>query len=142
MKYVLITIFCCFISSIVHAWGESCSQYSVHINNVGTSDCVLKKYYILYGKLETGSKIPDVIFRNKETAFHMTAADGAAACLLTYECGYDRSITFFTTTTMGSSYNKTRSGIIEAKNITAQFEANPCNSFSSLPHEITWTLDP
>lgn len=146
MKQIVAFILFCVISTMVHAWGENCRLYHVHIKNTGTSDCVLKKHYILYGKVSSNTKIPDVIFRDKETQFEMNAADGAAASLLSYECGDDKRITFFTTTSTDTPiighYNDTRSAIIESKHIEASFESTRCSNFNGTANEITWTLTP
>ena len=150
MKHITAFILLCALANMTHAWTDHCKVYHVHIENIGTSDCVLKKQYILYGKLAPASKIPNVIFRGKHAQFEMTGSQPetylAAACLLNYECGDDKKITFFTTTSTDAPawghFDETRSSIIESKNIVANFESTRCNNFNSTANEITWTLNP
>ncbi len=152
MKKIAALIIWGICSGLVHAWGETCMIYKVRIKNIGSMDCVLKKHYILYGELSKQSNIPEVIFRNEEVQFEMTAPKLdpflEAAALLTYECGDDRDITFFTTTSAQSSpmdrlyHYSSKSAVLESKNIEASFKATQCNKIYANPYEITWTLNP
>ena len=136
-------------STLVNAWG-GCTQYKVHINNTGSADCVLKKHYILYGKLTQNAHIPDVIFRGQQAQFEMINPQSPkfieAGALLGYECGDDKEVTFFTTTHMQQPsilYTDTSlSAVIESKNMDVSFQAQRCNNAYSRPNEITWVLNP
>ncbi|MGV3740404.1 MAG: hypothetical protein ACO1N3_03845 [Gammaproteobacteria bacterium] len=101
-------------------------------------------------KLSAGSKIPDVIFRDETVQFEMTqkvvGAPLDAAALLTYECGYDKEITFLSTTTppqfppMPGHYDDSYSAIIESNNLAADFNFKRCNNYWGTMNESVWTF--
>lgn len=145
----MLTVVLCAFSSIVNAW--SCGQYKVHIKNIGSADCVLKNKYILYGKLTEQSQIPEVIFRGEQVRFEMTNNKSSTmfletGTLLSYNCGDDKEVTFFTTTNMQKpsfiKTDKSLSAIIEAKNMDVSFNESRCNNIYGTSNEITWVLNP
>jgi len=143
MKKILAVLFIFLGSSTAHAFGKNCYLYKVHIKNDGATDCVLKKQYILNGKLTTHSKVPDVIFRGQEETFEMTDIRKKqfldVGFLLTYECGDNKAVTFFSETPHGQ---KERNAVIESTNIEAAFQASTCNNFYDTANEVTWVLTP
>lgn len=140
----------CFSRRYGWVWGEGCRLYKVHIKNTGSADCVLKKQYILYGKLTENSQIPEVFFRGQQAQFEMTNSQIyrflEAGCLLSYECGDDKEVTFFTTTHMQQptvmKTDNTLSAIVDSKNIEVSFNAGRCNNVYGRSHEVTWELHP
>ncbi|MCR9192346.1 MAG: hypothetical protein NXI01_06760 [Gammaproteobacteria bacterium] len=140
----IITVLCIFmISTTTYAFGESCRLYKIRIKNEGATDCVLKKQYVFNGKLTAHSKIPDVIFRDQEEQFEMTEIQQNffldVGFLLTYECGDNKEITFFSETPHGQ---KERNAVVESNNVEASFQASGCNNFYGTANKVTWILKP
>ena len=150
MKKIIAIITLCAFSAMVNARGEGCRLYKVHIKNTGSADCVLKKQYILYGKLTEHSQIPEVVFRGQQAQFEMTNSQIdrflEAGCLISYECGDDKEVTFFTTTHMQQptfmKTDKTLSAIVDSKNMEVSFNTSRCNNVYGRSHEVTWELHP
>ncbi|MBP9775128.1 MAG: hypothetical protein KBD30_04840 [Legionellaceae bacterium] len=96
------------------------------------------------------SQIPEVFFRGQQAQFEMTNSQIyrflEAGCLLSYECGDDKEVTFFTTTHMQQptvmKTDNTLSAIVDSKNIEVSFNAGRCNNVYGRSHEVTWELHP
>lgn len=111
----------------------------VHITNASNQDCVIKKHYIALGALAYQSLIPDVIFRGRDAFFSLTWTFPDTylntALLMTFQCGEDKTLTFYTNTP-SIEY----SSVLERHNMDATFTYQYANNKILLPWQIHWTI--
>lgn len=135
-------------------------QFKIDITNDGTANCILKQKTILSGYVSDYSAVPAKI-RPDETATFLMRSGSAyplgntglitvipSSCkdkiiLLTYSCGDNQEITFFTDKGFFGVSQKVSGKVLDAQIINAKFTtrmpqwlANDPNDFP----EIHWTL--
>jgi hypothetical protein len=157
MKKVTLLLGMLTITQLSPVFAEGCDTLYVNINNQSPADCVLEKQYLIHGKLPPTDVIPQVIFRNQEAQFKMMGVvdSDELDVLLTYQCGDEQTISFYTRKPESKSIRPRRgiplyfftadnSTVVESKNITAKFTSELCNTgaywYSEKPNKVNWII--
>lgn len=124
------TVFWMFlIIMTINAFAET---VTIRIKNASTSDCTLKNRFITFGELVQNTQPPETLFRDQTATFKM---DGfPASIVLTYECGDDKDISFFSHN--GAFHSRWK--ILQAQNMAGDFEEKRHGFLGSWT--FTWTL--
>lgn len=148
MKKLLFSLsFLSFILCVQVAYAWNCQIFQVHIKNIGSMDCTLKKSYLISGKLFHNTHIPEVIFRNTEAQFEIMpkwTKLWAAEVLMSYQCGDDKDITIHSRSIIGKGDNVVQSIILESNNVEATFTDSNAFCFADKGWfaNSTWVLNP
>lgn len=151
-RWLVLFLFCLF-STVLQAETNDyslCGILNIRIKNDSPNDCIIKKYYLPFGRFAKKSQMPEVIFRSREATFSLSksfdgmVSEGDSSYLRTsmfifLQCGEDAEIALFINTPFLS-----RSSVQEQKNMRAEGTYQICNNIkgTARPWEITWVLQP
>ncbi len=158
MKSAKIILGILIVTHLSPVFARSCETLYITIKNQSHGDCVLEKQYVIHGKLFPNSTVPEVIFRDQEVHFKMIGdySSPELDVLLTYQCGNDQTISFYSRKPESRSiritrnipihfYKKDKSTVVEVKNMAGKFTSELCHNgdygYSKKPNKINWIID-
>lgn len=139
MKKLISLLFLLIFSQVVIA--AQADRLEISIKNAGSTDCVLKKQYPLFGHISDHTQVPEVIFRNQMAVFSMRSnrkLSLTTSILVTYECGDEQEITLFSGFLTHVGFEQK---VFDAKNMQASVTTEDSPYFSTTePWKIHWVI--
>lgn len=138
MRYLLIGIL--LLSGL--SFSASMDQLIIELKNDGSRDCVLQKYWVLYGHVSDHTKVPNVLFRAQSASFIMRGGlSYHKSILLTYVCDVEQEITLFVDTLPELIGDSVIGKVCDAKRMSAQYTTRNTHGFYiNTPMEIHWVI--